>query len=174
MTIKKAVDVEAGTVSLTFEDGDTLVCDIDKVPEATARQLMLHGLSQKEGDSYAGSKEIREAGGDVNQWAKDQATRVWQNILDGLWTVRGEGGARVTQLAQAVFDVYSKKQPELTLEAVAEKLADMNKEDKAKLGKAKSIAARLATIQAEKAKAKAEAAAKAAEGEEAEEAPDLF
>lgn len=173
MPINKLPLLEEKAVQITFDDAEVFVGSLSDLDPAIVEQLALHGLGQKLGDSYAASKEIRDSGEDVNQWAKDNVKRVWGNLVNKLWTVRGEGGARITQLVQAVFDVYSKKDPKLTVQAVAEKLADMSKEDKQGLSKSKSIAARIAIIQAEKAAEKAKNAAAAAADESGEEGPEL-
>ena len=173
MPIKKIPLLEEKAVQITFDDGEVFAGPLSALDPSIVEQLAIHGLGQKLGDSYAASKEIRESGEDVDQWAKDNVKRVWGNLVNKLWTVRGEGGARITQLVQAVFDVYSKKDESLTVQAVAEKLADMDKDDKASLSKSKSIAARIAIIQAEKAAEKAKIAAAAASDESADEGPEL-
>jgi hypothetical protein len=167
MGIKKLADVEAQAVSITFEDESIISAALSELDDNIVNQLALHGLGQKLGDSYAGGKEIRDAGGDVQQWAKDNVTRVWANLVAGDWTVRGEGGPRITQLAQAVAEVFG-----VTVEQAADKLGEMEKEQKAAVAKAPKVAAKLAEIKAAKAQEQAAAAQKAAEG--AADLPSLF
>ena len=54
MAIKKKIDVEAKTVTFTFEDDSTQVLELGNLTPEMQTQLALHGLSQKAGDSYAG------------------------------------------------------------------------------------------------------------------------
>ena len=57
-------EVQDNGVKITFSDADSTVLDmgLDELTEDMVKQLALHGLSQKVGDSYSGSgKDLDEA-----------------------------------------------------------------------------------------------------------------
>lgn len=146
MSVKKTVDVEAQTITFAFDDGgEEAVLDIGKLPEHIKLHLMMHGASQKHGDSYAGNKDK----------ARELVEGVYASLVNGEWSVRGEGGPRVTQLARAVAQVTGKP-----LDEIVEKLAELEKDDRKRLQATPAIAAALAEI---KAKDAAEALKKAQE-----------
>lgn len=168
MTIKKNANYETGSVDFTFEDGATAGHTLGNLkPEMQAR-LALHGLSQKLGDSFASDRDNAAA----------HVARVWKNLQDGDWSVRGEGGPRVTQLARAMSEVMG--QP---IEKCIEVLGTMGESDEGKsqkkaLAANPQIASSMARIRAEDAAKKAaelaEKAAKGpAEGEEAAPLPEI-
>ncbi len=150
MPIKKAIDIEEQTVSLTFENGNTLICALADLSPETVVQLALHGLSQKEGDSYAGNKDQAEV----------LAGNVWDNLTAGNWSVRGEGGPRVTQLVRALVMKLAAAGKEITEADAATKVADFDDDKKKALTAA--LTAELAEIKAGDAQKAAEAAKKKA------------
>jgi len=151
MPIKKAIDIEAQTVSLTFENGNTLICALADLSPETVVQLALHGLSQKEGDSYAGNKDQAEV----------LAGNVWDNLTDGNWSVRGEGGPRVTQLVRALVMRLAAEGKEITESDAATKVAEFDDDKKKALTAA--LTAELAQIKSADAQRAAEAAKKKAD-----------
>lgn len=136
MSIKKSVSVEDQSVSLTFEDGQAAIHALNELKPETVVQLALHGLSQKLGDSYAGAKDK----------ALELSAAVWKNLIAGDWTVRGEGGVRVTQLARALVMKLKAEGQEITEADAAEKLKDIDDDSKKAITAA--LASELAQIKA--------------------------
>ena len=134
-------------LTITFSDDSTLTAEIAAIPAEIQRRLMLHGLSQKLGDSYSGEQNVEVAR------AKAEATL--KRLVDGEWTVarEGGGGGRISDLAQALAEETGRE----IAEAV-ELLESMDKAQKSNLRKHPKIAARLAAIAAARAAEKAEAA----------------
>lgn len=92
---KKTVDVENGTVTIAFADGgDPIVTHLSKVPESNVVRLALHGMSQKEGDSYAGAESIADA--------REAVLGVQEMLYSGEWSTRAPGEPRVAVLAEAL------------------------------------------------------------------------
>jgi hypothetical protein len=85
----------------TWSDGRTDVVDVTSFPEDTQHELALHGLKQKLGDAYSGSKTL------------DDAKGMFDKALDALrqgWTSRASGGEAddpVETLASAVFSALT-------------------------------------------------------------------
>lgn len=78
---KKVVDAVALTVSFSFASGGVRVYDANELPEAIKDRLMMHGLSQKLGDSYAGKDDH-----------EDCTEAVWEQLMAGNWGAeRGSG-----------------------------------------------------------------------------------
>jgi hypothetical protein len=164
---KKIINVEGNSVSFKFSDGSEITANLNELSQDTLKQVALHGISAKLGDSYAGAGDVEEEGGDPIAWAKAEVARIWANLKAGLWSVRSEGGVRVTVLAQAVAAVYN-----ISPEAAAEKLSEMDEEKKKALSAAPKIAAKVAGLKAEAA-AKRAAAAQAALSSSGEDLPSL-
>jgi hypothetical protein len=146
-------EVTESGVEITFSNEETLSVGLSDLSEEIVKQLALHGLSQKLGDSYAGSK------GDAGEAVK-MARAVADRLKSGEWTAKREssgGTGRVTDLARALAEVAGKE----IVEAVAV-LDGMEKGEKLALRKHARIAAVLARMAMEK----AQAAADAAEGSE--------
>ena len=142
-------------LKIAFEGGQELVVNLSDLSSEIQTQLALHGLSQKIGDSYAGS------GGDVEEAFK-LASGVAERLKAGEFKATREstGGGRVTDLARALAEVAG-----VELSDAVAKLEEMGKVPKAGLKKNKHINAVLLRIQEEKLKEKAAAAAAAAEGD---------
>lgn len=142
---EKTLDLDTQTVEFTFESGDTRVLDLTRVPEETKLHLMLHGASQKGGDSYASAK------GNTAE-ALTALDKVIDNLYAGLWTAgRGDGVAkpRTTELAEALARI---KGVELGVASAAVTNAD---EEQRKTWRGHSkVKAVIAQIRAEKAAAK--------------------
>lgn len=95
---EKEYDLDTGLVSFTFGNGVTLEVDSNTLSTEMQKQLMLHGISQKVGDSYAGAK------GDYDK-AVEAAKGVIDQLTQGVWRAgRGEGEARprLGELAAAI------------------------------------------------------------------------
>lgn len=155
----KSYDEETGTFSIVFTDGAESEVDLDSLPAAIVRNLALHGLSQKLGDSYASVK------GNVAE-AKERYEAVLTQLRAGDWRKQREGGegvTRVTELAAAIARFRN-----APVEKANALVAAATPEQKKTWQGNAQIKAIIATIRAEKAAAKAAAAAaKAGEGEDA-------
>jgi len=154
MPINKKVNVETQSVSFEFEDGETAVYELSRLSPAMVVQLALSRLKNKLGDTYAGDK-IR---------AKELVANCFQNLLDGNWSVRGEGGTRVTQLVRALVMKLAAEGKEITEADAAEKLKDLPDETKKAL--AAALVSELAQVKAADAAAAAEKAQQKAEAAE--------
>lgn len=95
---EKDYDEESKTFSIVFADGAKADVELESLPSNIVTLLALHGLSQKLGDSYASVK------GDVAA-AKTKFEAVLTQLQSGEWKKAresGEGGAKVTELAEAI------------------------------------------------------------------------
>lgn len=130
-----------GAVTFEFSDHETVTVRVDSLPDDIKTKLIVHGLSQKLGDSYAGAMSLKEAK------EKFHATR--ENLLAGSWSSgrASSGGDLLAALMKATG------QDE---EACRTILDDMDKEKKAELRKHPAVAAQLAQMKAEREAAKAE------------------
>lgn len=154
---EKDYDEETGTFSITFADGAAAEVELDKLPSNIVRLLALHGLSQKLGDSYASVK------GDVAA-AKQKFEAVLTQLQAGEWKKAreaGEGGAKVTELAEAIAQ-FKNAPIEKANAVVAKATPDQIKAWKGN-AKIKAIIAEIRARKAAERAAKAEAAA--AQGE---------
>ena len=150
---EKDYDAETGTFSIVFSDGASAEVSLDSLPANIVRQLALHGLSQKLGDSYASVK------GDV-PLAKQKFEAVLSQLQSGEWAKAreaGEGGSKVGELAQAI--ARFKNAPIEKANAV---VAKASKEQIAAWRANAKIKAIIAQIRAENAAKRAEEAEKKA------------
>lgn len=146
---KKSVDLESGTVTFAFntsEDTEPLVVNIAELPDEIKKQALLHGISQKVGDSYAGADDAEEA--------RETAEGVIAQIMAGTWRAAGGGGGgggpRTTVLAEALAKALNRD-----LDECVEMVADMDDKRRTELKKHPQVASVYAEIQAERAAAKA-------------------
>lgn len=147
-----------GVIQFTAEDGTVQTLDVNSLSDEIKFRLMVHGASQKVGDSYAGAK----AESNPVEFAKASIAETIKQLVEGNWRVTAVGGPRVTDLAT----VYAQVSGE-TLEAAVEFVGGMD-EDATKALRAKprikaALAALAAKRAAEKAAKLAEEAAKAGE-----------
>ena len=75
-------------IQFAFSNGKTLVADFHMIPEAIQIQLAMHGMSQKIGDSYASATTVQQA--------IENATETYNNLVNGEWSTKREGGQSVT------------------------------------------------------------------------------
>jgi hypothetical protein len=136
-----------GVIQFTFEDNTVQTIDVNALNEDTKFRALVHGISQKVGDSYAGAK----AEENPLAFAKQSAEETIAQILRGEWRAASSGGGpRVTDLAVAFSRVTGK-----TVEECVEYIGTLDEAQTKELrGKAK-VKAALAAITAEKAIAKA-------------------
>lgn len=126
---------------------EVLAMGLEELSEDMVKQLALHGLSQKVGDSYSG------VGGNVEE-AVSLATGVWERLKAGEFRASREssgGAGRVSDLARALAEVAG-----VDLSAAVEKLAEMTKEEKKGLKDNIHIAKALNAIAEEKLRLKQE------------------
>lgn len=150
---KKLVSIENESVTITFDDGESVTLATADISTEMQVRAMLHGLSQKLGDSYAGAAS--EA--DPLAYAKSAVADVIANLKAGDWraATTGTGGSRVSDLALALAELQG-----IDIAQAVEALAESTDEQKDTLRKHPRVAAVMARIKAAKA---AERAAKAAE-----------
>lgn len=142
--VTKNVDDEKGTISFEFASGETEVVDVSKLDGEIQKQLMLHGASQKLGDSYSGEDADK---------CHTIFMGVLKNLQDGNWSARSGGGGspRISQLAEAL----SRAVPDTTVEDAVAKLAAMDEDTKKQVRSHPAVQAALADIKLEKAQAEA-------------------
>lgn len=136
---------------ISFANGKELVVEPKSFNQSISTCLLLHGISQKLGDSYASTSDADEA--------YDKAANLFEALSgeDGEWLQRGEAaGPRVTVLAEAVARAKPEKYP--TVESAVEMLAAKSKDEKKAIAANKVIAAAMAEISAERAMERAEKA----------------
>lgn len=169
--IDRKKDLATGSVTFTnLENSESTTYSVDDVfgkgawaalgalsNGAMAQQAMLHSLNAFGGDAAA-DKTV-DAISAIN-------ARV-QSVMDGNWTMRGEGsgsGPRVTVVDQAVAEVKGITPEEAcaAIIAKAEATGVEPKDIRKGLRKNSRVAAAIAKIQADRAKAKAKAAGKEA------------
>lgn len=151
-----------GQIVFTFSDNSTETFDVTKVGEDIKFRAMLHGFSQKIGDSYAGAAATE----DPLAYAKSAVRDTIAQLYRGEWRVAasGGGGPRVSDLATAIAQVTGE-----SLEECVEFVGAMTDEEKKVWRKKPKIAAALAQMAAERAAAKAAAlAAEAANAADAD------
>ena len=144
--VSKNIREDLSGVDFEFADGSELAVDVKDLPEDIQKHLLLHGVSQKIGDSYSGENAEN---------CFTIAESVLKSLKDGNWSTRsgGAGGPRISQLAEAL----SRATGEEVSDCVA-KIAEMSDEEKAGLRAHSTIKAKIAEIKLEKARADAEKA----------------
>jgi hypothetical protein len=135
--VEKVADVDAGRVTFKFEDGEEAVFEVSRVDDAISSRLMLHGASQKIGDSYAGAGDDEIA--DPLAYAKERVRDTIAQLYAGDWRTASTGTGGI--LAEAMSAVSGKSREEC-----AEALAGMSDDEKKDLRKKKKIAAALGRI----------------------------
>ena len=134
-------DVESGTVTLTWADGEKTQAKLGELPEHIVRRLALHGLKQKLVDAHAGVRDVADA--------RAATVAVLETLRAGDWSKRpdaGVGGLLVEAVARATGR---------TAEAVRERLAAMDDAQRRALAKHPAVAAAMAAIRAERLAARA-------------------
>lgn len=118
---KKAVAEDQSGVVFTFANGHVLTAVANDLPETVRTRLMLHGLSQKIGDSYASVKGIVDD-------AIENAESVYELLKNGEWSDRAEGvGPRPSMVADAIAEALRKQGEEVDdtrLASIREKVKD--------------------------------------------------
>ena len=140
--VTKEVDVDKGEIKFVFATGEEETVDVSSLPADTQKQLMLHGASQKLGDSYSGEDADK---------CHTIFMGVLKNLQDGNWSARSGGGApRISQLAEALSRAAGE-----SVEDCVEKLSAMDDDTKKAVRAHPAVQAALAEIKLEKAQADA-------------------
>lgn len=137
-------DVIQGTLVITFANKEKLTIDPSQLSDAIREQLVLHGLTQKVRDSFAGAK------GDVN-YAQAQAEGVAEALMAGEWNRRGGGAFGGNLLAEAVARIKG-----IEISEARERLADLTDDQRDALKKSPSVKRMILTIKADRANAAAD------------------
>ncbi len=141
--------VLTGLISFTFDDKTEQTFDVSKVNEQTKLRAMMHGFSQKIGDSYAGAAKAE--GMTPLEYAKKAVQDTIAQLYANEWRAPSVAGIKVSPLAKALSRLTGK-----TLEeshAFVEGLSD----EEIKVWKAKGkVKAMLTVIAAEEATARAQ------------------
>lgn len=140
-----------GVIQFTFEDETVQTIDINSLSDEMKFRLMVHGASQKIGDSYAGAKAEPKP----VEFAKQAVGDTIKQLVESNWRVTAAGGPRVTDLAT----VYAQVSGE-SIEAAVELVGSLDEAGVKELRNKPKIKAGLLALAAKRA---AEKAAKAAE-----------
>lgn len=135
---------EIGETSITFTwaDESTTTVNLSDIPEAIQARAILHGLSQKLGDSYSGAKEVEAAQAAFNDTLEALKAGDWNRKGGGF----ASGGIWVEAAAKATGEEFG---------AVLEKWNAMDDETKASIKKHPDVKLAKAQIEVERAQAKA-------------------
>lgn len=87
-------------------------------------RLVVHAISQKVGDSYAGAADAENP----TQYIKDAIAETIEQLLKGEWRVTTPGGIRVSLLARALARATGKTVEEA--QAVVDHFSELNDEGK--------------------------------------------
>lgn len=127
-------------VRFTFADDKTVLAfDLKDLSKDMVRQLAIHGLSQKLGDSYASLDTVGESVKVVES--------VWANLKAGNFNARVMGSGGI--YAEAIARIKG-----ISLEAAQEAWAGLDEEAQDKLRKNERVKAMAAVIRGEKAAGK--------------------
>ncbi len=162
-TKKASKNVTDTGISIAFESGQGLELNLEDLSDEMVQRLAIHGMSQKIGDSYAGSDTADEA--------FELASGMVDRLKAGDWAAArasGGGAGRVSMLVEALAAATGQSEDEC--KRVINAMDDAGKKQ---LKKHAAVAAQLAKITAERAAEKAAKAAAAAEGAELPAIPGL-
>jgi hypothetical protein len=123
-------------VRFTFTDGTEFDYLLSRLSDDMVRQLAVHGLAQKVGDSYASAENLAEA--------KANAEATWENLVRGDFKARaqGSGGLAVEALARIKG---------LDMETAQEAWNDLDEESRDTLKKNPRVKVMIEMIRGEKA-----------------------
>lgn len=147
-----------GVIRFLFEDETVQEINVHELNDDMKLRLMIHGASQKGGDSYAGAK----AEANPVAFAKEAVADVIKQLREGNWRVTSPGGPRVTDLATVFAQIQG-----ITLEEAVEFIGGLSEDETKALRKKPKINAALLALSAKRAAEKAAKAAEAAEKEDA-------
>lgn len=145
---EKDYDVETGEFEIAFGNGQSVKCMVYEFPAEIQKLLMLHGASQKIGDSYAGAKKNYD---EAIKSAKD----VIEQLTAGSWKASRDDEARprLGELAEAISRIKGTDLEKTKL--AVEKATDDQRKTWRTNNKVKAV---IAQMRAEKAQAELETA----------------
>jgi hypothetical protein len=141
----KVLDLEDNAVEFTFTGQEPILVKASDFSADVQAHFMLHGMSQKLGDSYSSAK------GDVAV-AMESFKSCLEQLKNGDWrAARGEGEAkpRTTELASAVARIKG-----VEVSVAAQAISAMPEEQRKALRSNDRVKATIALLRAEKAQAK--------------------
>lgn len=133
-------DVIGGKLVFTFSNGNKVEIDPKQLSDEIRDQLVMHGLTQKIRDSFAGAK------GNVAE-AEASASGVVEALLAGEWNRRGGGGYGGNLLAEAIAEIK-----EIDIGEARQRLAELTEDQIDALKKSKTVKAKILEIKARRAK----------------------
>lgn len=146
--------VEGMAVRIEFDNGKNVVLDIGDLTEEVRHLAIMHGISQKLGDSYAG------CGGDVEMaWA--QCTAIRDQLLDGNWNAPGRDGRGrqgKQDLIRVLYGIALQEGHNVTESGVEKMIEALDKKQLAGLKKDPQVAKGLAEIELTRARERMEQA----------------
>lgn len=167
-TEQRSASADVVRLTFNFANGDKLDVDPSKLNDDVRKCAMFHGLAQKIGDSYAGSKTPDEA--------SEEASSLWERLEAGEWIAERESaGPRISLILAAIVKARADAGKPFTDAEVAERTEKL-KTDKAYRESAmanKMVDAAYKAIQAERATERARKAAEEAAGGTTEATDDL-
>lgn len=134
---------EDGSLTFEFATGEVEKINPGDFSNDIQKQLLIHGSSQKLGDSYSGEDADK---------CHTVFMGVLKNLTDGNWSARAGGGSapRISQLAEALS-----RETDESVEKCVEILSAMTDDKKKAVRAHPSIQVRLSEIKLEKAAADA-------------------
>lgn len=141
----KKIREDKSGVDFLFANGETLSLNLSDLQGDMATNLVLHGISQKVGDAYAGAESVEDA--------QKSASEMIDRLIEGIWkTVRAAGAKKsTTLLVEALTRALDK-----TVEEVMDVLEDKSDEEKAAMQKHPQIQPIIQAIKIEREQAKLE------------------
>lgn len=97
----KSYNVESGVFTGTHESGEVVEVSLDSLPASIVRQLALHGLSQKIGDSISGKDVVGEV-------AVATVNAVITNLTEGRFNLSGGGNGSGGIVVEAIARLMNK------------------------------------------------------------------
>ena len=140
--IAKKVVSESGVV-WTFANGRVVSVDVTTLPASMQLHLAVHGMSAKGGDSYASAGD---KGLTLDDCA-DGVEAIIANLRNEIWSAGGGSGSSI--LAEALAELTSK-----SVDDCVTVLAAMSDDARKELRKRPDVKAAIATIRANRARAK--------------------
>lgn len=110
--MKKLSRVKDGENAIIFQVAgfEPIRCSMDEVSEDIKHRLAMHGMSQKVGDSAAGSE---------GQDAYDAINSTWSTLKEGKWAERVSGGGGERISISAIKQALNLLSPEERSAAIA-------------------------------------------------------
>jgi len=154
--LERKVDFEAGITRFTYEDSSQVTYDLGDLPTEMVYNLALWGINEKVGNSTANFAKARDCAG-----ARRKCQAIWDALCRGEWEVKMSAEDRAAQAlaakAELVDEAFVREYGQKSAGACAAYAAKKGTTLKVAadfLAGIGNIAARVADIQAERAKAK--------------------